>query len=140
MSRTPSCKRRPVCVCFSASSSCTLCLLTTPVESSWLNSRVLCISCAGRGGLLKSTGATGMFHTMTTVKGPGADATTHMGHQGGVVGEPGKVFAHVSRCVFVYFSVLLCTLLYLLEARNRWQPHATEQLSFQETGEWMSDA
>lgn len=62
---------------------------------------------AGRCGRVKSAGVTAMFHSMTTVRGPAADATAHLGHRGSGGRGWGQVslFACVGRC----FCVLACT-------------------------------
>ena len=84
MSNTPSGKRRSASVCFPASSS-----PSHPLSVDNTCGKQL----AGMQGALHGTrrqrglgnpaGVTGMFHTMTTVRGLAADATGHMGHGDG---------------------------------------------------------
>ncbi len=64
-------------------------LLTTPVESSWLGSRALCLQHEGRGGWLNPPGLQGCFTPWQ--QSEAADATAHMGHGDGGGGERGKV-------------------------------------------------
>lgn len=64
-------------------------------------------------------------------------------------GERGKVFACVSRCVFVLFlcvsvhwNTCMCAwarYLHLFQQKNRWYPYAKWGVSVQELEEYMSD-
>lgn len=84
MSNTPSGKRRSASVCFPASSSPSYPLSVDNTCGKQLAGKQGALHGTRRQrGLGNPAGATGMFHTMTTVRGLAADATGHMGHGDG---------------------------------------------------------